>query len=670
MAHFKRGNLQLKTNQEIQLGDSQESLIKYDGSLLTLTNDGGELALDSTGITVIGAVTANSYYGNGSHLTDVIADLVNDISPQLGGDLDANGNVILLDDGTEAAPGLAFGSSPGTGFWYTYKLHISHNGDEIIQMFYNSGQNVSYIQTEALPSNQDTADLVLKTAATTGTGVAGDARLEGGVSSPGGTSGHARVVGGNSSTGQAGDVVLTPGTAGDPAGEDGAVNITQTEPPPVTTDRLYNVAGALTWNGTDLTASGSGGGDLVDDTSPQLGGDLDTNGSDIIVATADQLFIPNGTFDDPAIALSTDPNTGIAGGTLAIISVVQGAWQFAVSLNEVKTSSTTRYISGNSGTAAAPAYPFTNQSTLGMYYGGSANLMFSTDSTARLEIESDGTLNVAGTTDYEDLVLADDDIPNKKYVDDEIGAVGGSALPENYLTGLNLANVIGGNGSIIVDTGSARDASNTADMVLSSTLTKAIGSTWAAGDVAGGMFSGVSLTADTWYHFFIIKKDSDGSVDAGYDTSITAANIPGGYTAYRRVGSVLYGTGGSYLDLFFQHGDYFFWKSQIIVLDTTTPATSAGSFPTQTPSDIEVEGIFNVVLQNPTDCRVDLFSYGVSSTNPGWQSACVSVDAGSTSAMNEVIKTAYDNSIEYDSTNSSVTHLYVTTKGFIDSRGK
>ncbi len=38
----------------------------------------------------------------------------------------------------------------------------------------------------------------------------------------------------------------------------------------------------------------------------------------------------------------------------------------------------------------------------------------------RLEIENDGTLNVAGTTDYELLVTDDDDIPNKAYVDTAI----------------------------------------------------------------------------------------------------------------------------------------------------------------------------------------------------------------------------------------------------------
>jgi len=45
MAKFKRNNLQLKTNQKIQLGDSQESVIQYDGSNLKLTNDGGNVAV-------------------------------------------------------------------------------------------------------------------------------------------------------------------------------------------------------------------------------------------------------------------------------------------------------------------------------------------------------------------------------------------------------------------------------------------------------------------------------------------------------------------------------------------------------------------------------------------------------------------------------------------------
>ena len=54
---------------------------------------------------------------------------------------------------------------------------------------------------------------------------------------------------------------------------------------------------------------------------------------------------------------------------------------------------------------------------------------FFTSNTERLRIDSIGTLSVIGTTDYEDLVTSDDDIPNKKYVDDAITTSVGDYLP-------------------------------------------------------------------------------------------------------------------------------------------------------------------------------------------------------------------------------------------------
>ena len=42
-----------------------------------------------------GVITATSFVGSGANLTGINADLVNDSSPQLGGDLDVNGNAIV-----------------------------------------------------------------------------------------------------------------------------------------------------------------------------------------------------------------------------------------------------------------------------------------------------------------------------------------------------------------------------------------------------------------------------------------------------------------------------------------------------------------------------------------------------------------------------------------------
>lgn len=76
-------------------------------------------------------------------------------------------------------------------------------------------------------------------------------------------------------------------------------------------------------------------------------------------------------------------------------------------------------------------------------------------------------------------------------------------------------------------------------IVLSADITKQIDAIWAAGDNQGGRPSTVVLSADTTYHYFVIKK-SDGTIDAGYDTSLLAVNLlaESTYIYFRRVRSL------------------------------------------------------------------------------------------------------------------------------------
>ena len=70
---------------------------------LTLPTSGTVVTKDSAG----GAISANYFIGNGAQLTGVASgDIVADGSPQLGGDLDTNGNDILIADNDE----LKFGT--------------------------------------------------------------------------------------------------------------------------------------------------------------------------------------------------------------------------------------------------------------------------------------------------------------------------------------------------------------------------------------------------------------------------------------------------------------------------------------------------------------------------------------------------------------------------------
>jgi hypothetical protein len=70
------------------------------------------------------------------------------------------------------------------------------------------------------------------------------------------------IQGADSPSTDGGDITLTPGAAG-ATGSAGAIVIPTTTAPTVTTNKLYNVAGALTWDGTDLTAGGGGGTSIV-----------------------------------------------------------------------------------------------------------------------------------------------------------------------------------------------------------------------------------------------------------------------------------------------------------------------------------------------------------------------------------------------------------------------
>ena len=83
---------------------------------------------------------------------------------------------------------------------------------------------------------------------------------------------------------------------------------------------------------------------------------------------------------------------------------------------------------GTGGTEANPDHYI----KLGMADNLGSDFFIGINGTERLRIETDGTLNVTGTTDYETLVTADDDIPNKKYVDDAISAGGGGVFGSEY----------------------------------------------------------------------------------------------------------------------------------------------------------------------------------------------------------------------------------------------
>lgn len=174
------------------------------------------------------------------------------------------------------------------------------------------------------------------------------------------------------------------------------------------------------------------------------------------------------------------------------------------------------------------------------------------------------------------------------------GATG--SLPFGYIAGLTTSVGTDTDHDIDIAVGSARSTGDTADLKLTSGLTKQIDASWAAGTNQGGMFTG-SVASLTTYHLFLIRKDSDGSIDAGFDTSASAANIPSGYTAYRRIASVLT-NGSANIRGYTQQDDSFYIDSVRQDYSTSNPGTSATLRAVTVPTGIKVIALHVFALQD------------------------------------------------------------------------
>lgn len=165
----------------------------------------------------------------------------------------------------------------------------------------------------------------------------------------------------------------------------------------------------------------------------------------------------------------------------------------------------------------------------------------------------------------------------------------------NYINGFQMSRDSGDTShDINIKVGSCKDSSN-AYTIARSEITKQIDANWSAGDDAGGFPSALTLSSATWYHFFVIYNPTTGDVDAGFDTSTSAANLlsdASGYTAYRRVGSILT-DGSSNITAFEQFDDIFLWTTPPLDIDGTV-TTSTTSYTLSVPPDFACLAYMNV----------------------------------------------------------------------------
>jgi len=295
--------------------------------------------------------------------------------------------------------------------------------------------------------------------------------------------------------------------------------------------------------GTDVLAN------LSEDTSPQLGGDLDANGSQIQWSKGADVVCAN------ALPLLTDGNY----------------FDITTGVDTVTSINTT----GGAGTVVKVhcdvAILWTHHAT-NLILPGGANIQGAAGDEVEFIEYGAGTYRCTAYTKADGT------------------AVAGSSLPKNYITGLALTNDTDTAHDISVAAGECRGSDDDEDISLTSAMVKRIDASWASGTGNGGLSSSLTLADATWYHVHAIMVG--GSADVGFDTSITAANLVADHsaTAYRRIGSVLtFDSGGSNYDIaqFTQIDDMFFWDTAITEYNAD-PGTTEQDITLTVPTGLKI----------------------------------------------------------------------------------
>ena len=132
------------STERVRINSSGDVIV---GSGITVSPDGD---IFTTGVT-----TATSFVGSGANLTGVLSDVVEDTSPQLGGNLDVNTkNIVFGDSGGATDDRLTFGDGTDLSIYHdgsnsriaesgTGHLILTSNGNGVLIQDLSSGSNMA-----------------------------------------------------------------------------------------------------------------------------------------------------------------------------------------------------------------------------------------------------------------------------------------------------------------------------------------------------------------------------------------------------------------------------------------------------------------------------------------------------------------------------------------------
>ena len=244
------------------------------------------------------------------------------------------------------------------------------------------------------------------------------------------------------------------------------------------------------------------------------------------------------------------------------------------------------------------------------------------------------------------------------------GQIDGLILSNNTTDALN---------DIDISAGEAADDGQNAVMILAA-ITKRLDASWVVGTNQGGLDGTESVTgtpdANTWYHCWLIRRSDTGVVDVLFSESATGPTMPTNYDQKRRIGAVLFDATPDIVP-FHQNGDKFSLKTRVENLDDTTPSTAGVLLQLTTPLGVETEAIIGAWVQDTTAIYVIFTAEDEVNVAAGATNADIGGGDAQPGSFNEVVrKTNTSSQIRYRSSQSAVSNFHVTTRGWIDPRGR
>ena len=253
-------------------------------------------------------------------------------------------------------------------------------------------------------------------------------------------------------------------------------------------------------------------------------------------------------------------------------------------------------------------------------------------------------------------------------------------LAQGYLYGLTLSNASSDlNNSITVSQGKCRNEQDTADMILTSQITKDLNQVWAQGNNNGGMDISPK-TGTQHYHAYLI---SDGTnFDVIFSISASGPSLPGGYTAYRRIGCVTTEASGA-IRQFSQIGDRFIYTGKPIAAQSNIGLTLGGQLVSlygtvaAVPQGIRVRPIFRWVTSASQAAVADTDATYFSTQIPGANNTTANTFIGSTAAATS--RSVFDNGgfytntlgqLFFDVSATTTQGTFIDVHGWWDDRGR